>query len=33
MEKAGGGTIINISSISGFRAVPRTLPYAAVTAE
>ena len=32
MEKAGGGVIINISSISGFRAVPRTLPYAAVKA-
>jgi 3-oxoacyl-[acyl-carrier protein] reductase len=32
MEKAGGGAIINISSISGFRAVPRTLPYAAVKA-
>ena len=32
MEKAGGGTIINISSISSFRAVPRTLPYAAVKA-
>ena len=32
LEKAGGGTIINISSISGFRAVPRSLPYAAVKA-
>jgi 3-oxoacyl-[acyl-carrier protein] reductase len=32
MEKAGGGTLIIISSISGARAVPRTLPYAAVKA-
>jgi 3-oxoacyl-[acyl-carrier protein] reductase len=32
MEKAGGGVIINISSISGFMAVPRSLPYAAVKA-
>ena len=32
MEKAGGGIIINISSISGFMAVPRSLPYAAVKA-
>jgi 3-oxoacyl-[acyl-carrier protein] reductase len=32
MEKAGGGAIINIASISGFRAVPRSLPYAAVKA-
>ncbi|QIG47223.1 SDR family oxidoreductase [Nordella sp. HKS 07] len=31
MEK-GGGVIINISSISGLKAVPRTLPYAAVKA-
>ena len=30
--EAGGGTIINISSISGLKAVPRTLPYAAVKA-
>ncbi|MDR6288816.1 3-oxoacyl-[acyl-carrier protein] reductase [Inquilinus ginsengisoli] len=29
---AGGGAIINISSISGLSAVPRTLPYAAVKA-
>jgi 3-oxoacyl-[acyl-carrier protein] reductase len=32
IEKAGGGAIINISSISGFMAVPRSLPYAAVKA-
>ncbi|MET0531726.1 MAG: SDR family oxidoreductase [Microvirga sp.] len=32
MDKAGGGAIINISSISGLKAVPRTLPYAAVKA-
>jgi 3-oxoacyl-[acyl-carrier protein] reductase len=32
MEKAGGGVIINISSISGFKALPRRLPYAAVKA-
>ena len=32
IEKAGGGAIINISSISGLKAVPRTLPYAAVKA-
>ncbi|TCL73610.1 SDR family NAD(P)-dependent oxidoreductase [Rhizobium sp. BK251] len=32
MEEAGGGVIINISSISGLRAVPRSLPYAAVKA-
>ena len=32
LEKARGGAIINISSISGFRAVPRSLPYAAVKA-
>lgn len=32
MEKAGGGAIVNISSISGLLAVPRTLPYAAVKA-
>jgi 3-oxoacyl-[acyl-carrier protein] reductase len=32
MEKAGGGAIINISSISGLMAVPRSLPYAAVKA-
>jgi 3-oxoacyl-[acyl-carrier protein] reductase len=32
MEKAGGGTIINVSSISGLMAVPRSLPYAAVKA-
>jgi 3-oxoacyl-[acyl-carrier protein] reductase len=29
---AGGGAIINISSISGLSAVPRSLPYAAVKA-
>lgn len=32
MEKAGGGVIINISSISGLMAVPRSLPYAALKA-
>ena len=32
MEKSGGGTIINISSIAGLAAVPRILPYAAVKA-
>jgi 3-oxoacyl-[acyl-carrier protein] reductase len=32
IEEAGGGTVINISSISGFKAVPRSLPYAAVKA-
>ena len=32
MEKAGGGVIINISSISGLMAVPRSLPYAAMKA-
>ncbi|MDX2156150.1 MAG: SDR family NAD(P)-dependent oxidoreductase [Hyphomicrobiaceae bacterium] len=32
MEKAGGGSIINISSISGFGASVRSAPYAAVKA-
>ena len=32
MEKAGGGVIINISSIFGFMAAPSFLPYAAVKA-
>lgn len=32
MEKAGGGAIVNISSISGLLAVPRSLPYAAIKA-
>jgi 3-oxoacyl-[acyl-carrier protein] reductase len=32
MERTGGGSIINISSISGFLAMPRSLPYAAVKA-
>jgi 3-oxoacyl-[acyl-carrier protein] reductase len=32
LEKSGSGTILNISSISGFRATPRTPPYAAVKA-
>jgi 3-oxoacyl-[acyl-carrier protein] reductase len=32
MEKAGGGAILNISSISGYRASARTAPYAAVKA-
>jgi 3-oxoacyl-[acyl-carrier protein] reductase len=32
MEKAGGGAIVNISSISGYRASSRSIPYAAVKA-
>jgi NAD(P)-dependent dehydrogenase (short-subunit alcohol dehydrogenase family) len=32
IEKAGGGAIVNISSISGFRAAIRTPPYGAVKA-
>jgi 3-oxoacyl-[acyl-carrier protein] reductase len=32
LEKSDGAAIINISSISGFRATPRTPPYAAVKA-
>ncbi|HYM32479.1 MAG TPA: SDR family oxidoreductase [Candidatus Cybelea sp.] len=32
MEKAGGGAIVNISSISGFRPSARTPPYGAVKA-
>jgi 3-oxoacyl-[acyl-carrier protein] reductase len=32
IEKAGGGAILNISSISGYRASTRTAPYAAVKA-
>jgi len=32
MEKAGGGAIVNISSISGLRAAARTPPYGAVKA-
>jgi 3-oxoacyl-[acyl-carrier protein] reductase len=32
IEKAGGGVILNISSISGYRASTRTAPYAAVKA-
>jgi len=32
LEKSGSGTIVNISSISGFRATPRTPPYAAIKA-
>ena len=32
IEKAGGGAIVNISSISGFRASARSAPYAAVKA-
>ncbi|MGE0700919.1 MAG: SDR family NAD(P)-dependent oxidoreductase [Hyphomicrobiaceae bacterium] len=32
MEKAGGGAIVNISSISGFAASVRSAPYAAVKA-
>ena len=32
IEQAGGGAILNISSISGYRASARTAPYAAVKA-
>jgi 3-oxoacyl-[acyl-carrier protein] reductase len=32
MEKAGGGAILNISSISAYRGSARTAPYAAVKA-
>ena len=32
LEKAGGGAILNISSISGYRASGRSAPYAAVKA-
>jgi 3-oxoacyl-[acyl-carrier protein] reductase len=32
LEKSGSGVILNISSISGLRATPRTPPYAAVKA-
>ncbi len=32
LEKSSSGVILNISSISGFRATPRTPPYAAVKA-
>jgi 3-oxoacyl-[acyl-carrier protein] reductase len=32
IDKAGGGAILNISSISGYRASARTAPYAAVKA-
>lgn len=32
LEKGGGGAIVNISSISGYKAVPRSIPYAAVKA-
>ena len=32
IEQAGGGAILNISSISGYRASGRTAPYAAVKA-
>jgi 3-oxoacyl-[acyl-carrier protein] reductase len=32
IEKAGGGAIVNISSISGYRASVRSAPYAAVKA-
>jgi len=32
IEKAGGGAILNISSISGYSASARTAPYAAVKA-
>jgi 3-oxoacyl-[acyl-carrier protein] reductase len=32
IDKAGGGAILNISSVSGYRASTRTAPYAAVKA-
>jgi 3-oxoacyl-[acyl-carrier protein] reductase len=32
MERAGGGAILNISSISGYHASARSAPYAAVKA-
>jgi 3-oxoacyl-[acyl-carrier protein] reductase len=32
LEKAGGGSIVNVSSISAYRASTRTPPYAAVKA-
>jgi len=32
LEKSGSGVILNISSISGLRATPRTPPYAAIKA-
>jgi 3-oxoacyl-[acyl-carrier protein] reductase len=32
LERSGSGAILNISSISGLRATPRTPPYAAVKA-
>jgi 3-oxoacyl-[acyl-carrier protein] reductase len=32
IEKAGGGAVVNISSISGYRASARSAPYAAVKA-
>jgi 3-oxoacyl-[acyl-carrier protein] reductase len=32
IDKAGGGAIVNISSISGYRASARSAPYAAVKA-
>jgi 3-oxoacyl-[acyl-carrier protein] reductase len=32
IEKSGGGAIVNISSISGYRASARSAPYAAVKA-
>ena len=32
LEKSGSGAILNISSISGLRATPRTPPYAAIKA-
>ena len=32
IEKAGGGAIVNIASISGYRASARSAPYAAVKA-
>jgi 3-oxoacyl-[acyl-carrier protein] reductase len=32
MERAGGGIIVNVSSIAGVRALARALPYSAVKA-
>ena len=32
IERSGGGSIVNVSSISGYRSSPRSPPYAAVKA-